>query len=164
MLCTIDRLSHLELLSLLFHFPTKLFQLLSSSTLTNPSTVWIRNTLSTVIVKLHEPAAILNCAKQTHKVHTWGWKEFLRVHHPTRGSRSKREKKLVRSWLSWEILIDDMITESSGTTARARTIDLETLQLQSDTIRQTKLQCEVETCALLSVVKTKTRSLDSNLQ
>jgi hypothetical protein len=60
-----------------------------------------------------------------------------------------------------------MITESSGTTVRAHTIDLETLQLQSDTIRRTKLQCEVETCAavgptLLSVVKT--RSLDSNLQ
>lgn len=60
-----------------------------------------------------------------------------------------------------------MTTESSGTTVRARTIDLETLQLQSDTIRRTKLQCEVETCVavgptLLSVVKT--RSLDGNLQ
>lgn len=92
MLCTIDRLIQLELLSLTFHFPTKIFPLLSSSTLTNQSTVWIRNTLSTVIAKSHEPAAILDCAKQTLKVHTWGWKEFLRVHHPTRGSRSKREK------------------------------------------------------------------------
>ncbi len=33
-----------------------------------------------------------------------------------------------------------MITETSVTTARADTIDLESLQLQSDTIRQTKLQ------------------------